>query len=318
MIDSRCGLHCSGCTWRESHGCGGCIETNGHPFHGECPIAICCQNKGLTHCGECDIMPCDKLYAYSYLDPEHGDRPQGARVEQCRRWAAESDKQVWQNVLLTDSGWYSSFDRFDESTVNQNILRRFHEMLGKPAEQAKVLFIPTAANSDESRPAAGACFAELLSAGILPNNISIHDIDGSMTLERAMTYDVIYFTGGSTAHLLRCMKETGFDEIVKMMVYANKVYVGASAGSLIAAPNIGNPYDKETAGLCLINAYLSFHRPKGTEARTDLPLPHVPLTGGQALSVSWAGYELIEDKGRKKNGTVKQQSSAVTLHFPFY
>jgi len=77
-------------------------------------------------------------------------------------------------------------------------------------------------------------------------------------------------------------------------VYANKVYVGASAGSLIATPNIGNPYNKETAGLCLVNSYLSFHCPKGTEARTDLPLPHIPLTGGQALAVSWAGYELIE------------------------
>ena len=49
-------------------------------------------------------MPCGKLYAYSYLDPEHGDKPQGARVEVCRRWAAESGKQAWHNVLLTDSG----------------------------------------------------------------------------------------------------------------------------------------------------------------------------------------------------------------------
>ena len=77
------------------------------------------------------------------------------------------------------------------------------------------------------------------------------------------------------------------------MVYANKVYVGASAGSLIATPSIGEPYDKEKAGLCLINAYLSFHCPKGTEAKTDLPLPHIPLSGGQALAVNWAGYELI-------------------------
>ncbi len=94
MIDSRCGLHCTGCEWKESQGCGGCIETKGHPFHGECPIAICCQDKGHTHCGECSILPCDKLYEYSYLDPEHGDNPPGARVETCRKWAAENVKQV--------------------------------------------------------------------------------------------------------------------------------------------------------------------------------------------------------------------------------
>jgi len=290
MVDSRCGLHCTGCGWKESHGCGGCIETGGHPFHGECPIAVCCQEKEYMHCGECGSIPCDKLYEYSYLDPEHGDRPQGARVEACRRWAAESGKQAWQNVLLTDSGWSGNFDGGNPDSI----LRRFWDMLDKPAAQAKVLFIPTAANSDESRPAAGKCFAELLSAGIAPNNIRIYDIDGTLSLEQAMRYDAVYFTGGDTSFLLRRMKKTGFDEIVKRMVYASKVYVGASAGSLIAAPNIGNPYEKETAGLCLVNAYLSFHCPRGTQARTDLPLPHIPLAGGQALSVSWAGYELIE------------------------
>jgi len=115
-----------------------------------------------------------------------------------------------------------------------------------------------------------------------------------MTFEQAMQYDALYVTGGNTAYLLRRMKETGFDGIVKKMVNANKVYVGVSAGSLIAAPNIGDPYDKDTAGLCLIHAYLSCHCPKGTEARKDLPLPHIPLCAGQALAVSWQGYELIE------------------------
>lgn len=35
-VDSRCGLHCTGCGWKKSSGCGGCIETAGHPFHGAC------------------------------------------------------------------------------------------------------------------------------------------------------------------------------------------------------------------------------------------------------------------------------------------
>lgn len=89
MIDSRCGLHCTDCAYKEPCNCGGCIETNGHPFHGECPIAVCCQNKGYVHCGECPDIPCKQLYAYSYLDKEHGDNPPGARVEQCKRWTRD-------------------------------------------------------------------------------------------------------------------------------------------------------------------------------------------------------------------------------------
>ena len=88
MIDSRCGLHCTGCTWKTSHGCGGCIETDGHPFHGECPVARCSIERGLSHCGECELIPCEQLCAYS-TDPEHGDNPSGARIEVCRKWAAE-------------------------------------------------------------------------------------------------------------------------------------------------------------------------------------------------------------------------------------
>jgi hypothetical protein len=86
MIDSRCGLYCTGCEYKDTNGCSGCIETNGHPFHGECPVAICCQDKGFVHCGECSEIPCELLNQYS-LDPVHGDKPAGKRIEQCKEWA---------------------------------------------------------------------------------------------------------------------------------------------------------------------------------------------------------------------------------------
>ena len=85
IIDTRCGLCCAECEWREPNNCRGCIESNGQPFHGECPVAVCAQNKGLLHCGECDNFPCELLVQYS-CDPEHGDKPAGTRIEQCLRW----------------------------------------------------------------------------------------------------------------------------------------------------------------------------------------------------------------------------------------
>jgi|GEM_PF-519009 len=117
-VQSRCGLLCDFCDYKKSHNCGGCIETGGHPFHGECPVAMCCQEKGYTHCGECDNLPgecadpnctkidangffecsgcentsCDKLFPYSYKDPDHGDNPPGARIAICRAWANNKRK----------------------------------------------------------------------------------------------------------------------------------------------------------------------------------------------------------------------------------
>ena len=111
-VQSYCGLLCKWCGYRESNGCGGCAETKGVPFHGECPVAKCCIGKGFSHCGECENLPgecaspdckridangfyecggcketsCGKLYPYSYRDPDNGDNPPGARVEMCKAW----------------------------------------------------------------------------------------------------------------------------------------------------------------------------------------------------------------------------------------
>ena len=93
MVDSRCGLHCVGCSYKETDGYGGCIENNGHTFYGECLVAACCQNKGYAYCGECSELPCELLTQYS-CDPEHGDTPPGMRIEQCKRWYIESKGKI--------------------------------------------------------------------------------------------------------------------------------------------------------------------------------------------------------------------------------
>lgn len=92
MMDTRCGLCCETCDFKEPCHCDGCIATNGHPFHGECPVAQCCQAHGLVHCGQCADLPCELLTQYS-CDPEHGDQPPGARIEQCRAWRKEETEE---------------------------------------------------------------------------------------------------------------------------------------------------------------------------------------------------------------------------------
>jgi general stress protein 26 len=83
---SYCGLLCRGCSFKESHGCKGCMETKGNPFHGSCKIAQCCQEKGLAHCGECPEMPCKNLKIFSCGEGEHCDNPKGARLEMLKYW----------------------------------------------------------------------------------------------------------------------------------------------------------------------------------------------------------------------------------------
>jgi peptidase E len=244
------------------------------------------------HCGECSEIPCKKLWQYSYTDPAHGDTPPGARVEQCRKWAADSGLQKWENVLLTDS----AFGDWDGGLFAP-LVDRFAKMLGKPFAEAKVLFIPSAEKNWQTAEHVEWCKKELLKMGILPNNITVCDLTYRMPESKAMAYDVLYFTGGSAARLLKMLTKTGFDKTVKKMVYANKVYIGVSAGSLIAMPhlNIDAPPDaEETPGLCLVHAYFTVHCEPNTPNRTDLRLPHYAIGEGQAIAVNWAGFELID------------------------
>ena len=51
-----CGLDCRDCGLKAN--CGGCAETNGHPFGGSCMVAVCCTAKGCENCGKSFKAPC--------------------------------------------------------------------------------------------------------------------------------------------------------------------------------------------------------------------------------------------------------------------
>ena len=86
MTDSYCGLDCSACELRESAHCGGCVATQGHPFHGACEIAACAVERRREFCGECADFPCERLKAFAF-DPTHGDN--GRRIERCKALKTE-------------------------------------------------------------------------------------------------------------------------------------------------------------------------------------------------------------------------------------
>lgn len=99
MVESRCGILCSECEYKEKMGCKGCISIE-KPFWGEtCPVKSCCEEKDILHCGMCSEFPCKLLNQYAY-DAEQGD--DGKRIVQCRCWKKE---------CVNDCGWLDSYLR---------------------------------------------------------------------------------------------------------------------------------------------------------------------------------------------------------------
>jgi len=184
----------------------------------------------------------------------------------------------WSNVLLTDSGFY--YDNELDKPLDL-LINRFRAMLQKSFAETTVLFIPTASMQDElkAKEITNRLKNELLAMGFLSSNITIHDIDGSLTTSDAMKFDVIYLTGGNTPYLAKRVTKVDFDKIIKEFIYANKVYIGMSAGSALLAVhfNVDEINDPQFCGLGLLKAYFSAHCDDNTPTYIDLPLPHMLL-----------------------------------------
>lgn len=85
MAESRCGILCGACEYREQMHCKGCVYID-KPFWGDrCPVKACCEDRALEHCGVCADFPCGLLTQFAY-DKAQGD--DGKRIEQCKKWAA--------------------------------------------------------------------------------------------------------------------------------------------------------------------------------------------------------------------------------------
>lgn len=88
MIESRCGVLCSECEYREKMKCAGCVTMKKPFWDDSCPVKSCCEEKTHNHCGECATFPCELLISFAN-DKEQGD--EGRRITQCRFWKSDNE-----------------------------------------------------------------------------------------------------------------------------------------------------------------------------------------------------------------------------------
>lgn len=112
------------------------------------------------------------------------------------------------------------------------------EILPKPANQIKLARIVTAAKPEKDTSYMDVAKRKMMKAGFGIEDI---DIEGKSENElRALLQgkDVIYVAGGNTFYLLKCVKESGLNKVVRELLDRGVIYIGVSAGSYIACPTI--------------------------------------------------------------------------------
>jgi len=122
---------------------------------------------------------------------------------------------------------------------NKSITDALLEMTEKPFSELNVAFIPTASNVES-----GDKFWLIDDLINLKNlgfkQIDIVDISAlskDMWLPRLEKADIFYFEGGNTFHLMRWIEKSGLKEFLPELL-KTKVYVGVSAGSMVACKNL--------------------------------------------------------------------------------
>lgn len=125
-------------------------------------------------------------------------------------------------IILTSAGF-----------ENKLIEQKFLEMVNKPSNEIRAIWIPTAAIHEDAKAVLPKCMDDLLNAGILSENIKTYDLDYTMSYEEIITYDVIYVCGGDSRHLLNKMQESNFVTLLKRFIDHGGIYIGVSAGSCV-------------------------------------------------------------------------------------
>ena len=167
---------------------------------------------------------------------------------------------------------------------NQSIVNALFELIGKSASETVIVFIPTAMNvargskdwfiNDlDNIKKQGFKFIDIVDISALPKEIWLPKIENG---------DVLFFSGGSTYHLMYWLKKSGLFELLPDLL-KTRVYAGISAGSIVTNPSLASTgddkrkyyeenfgYKKETA-LNFVDFYIypHFNSPKHLNSRED-------------------------------------------------
>ena len=101
-----------------------------------------------------------------------------------------------------------------------------------------VTFIPTASKVEEVVFYVAAGRQALERMGLRIDELDIATVTFAAMRAKITSNDFIYVTGGNTFYLLQELKRTGADQLIIDEVRAGKLYIGESAGAIVAVPTL--------------------------------------------------------------------------------
>lgn len=133
-------------------------------------------------------------------------------------------------LLLASSGSFVTEKGF-------KILGKY-KAFSKPLDQIKIAYITTASGGVDDKTYIARHKQKMLDQGYDFEEIDIKGKDEKELYEVLKNKDAVYVDGGNTFYLLKYVRESGFDMVIKDLIGQGIVYIGSSAGAYIACPTI--------------------------------------------------------------------------------
>jgi len=138
--------------------------------------------------------------------------------------------------------------------------KSFLDLLNKSPKGLRVAFVPTAMNRESEevkQKYMPSDIADLEDLGMKVDLIDLEKLDEEVIVSKFKPFDIIYVYGGNTFYLMHYANKSGFTKHIEEII-KNKIYVGVSAGSVIAGSNIelaqwGKDGDRNIIGLKNMN-----------------------------------------------------------------
>ena len=129
--------------------------------------------------------------------------------------------------------------------TNPEIANKFLELVGKPASNIRLgVVVPNAIESEIELYYYNLHMDIFSQVGLLKQNIQVINLEEKLIYKLLEGMDAIFICGGNTYYILSKMRQFGFNKYVRQYIERGGVYIGESAGSIIAGPNI------EVTALC--------------------------------------------------------------------
>lgn len=118
------------------------------------------------------------------------------------------------------------------------LIKQGYGVLGIPIDKMRIGYVTTASKVSKDRSFVDRHKQEMSQAGYYYEEFDIEGKSREEMLSFFTDKNVIHIEGGNTFYLLKLIRETGFDEILKTLLDNGLFYIGTSAGAYVMCPTI--------------------------------------------------------------------------------